>query len=167
MPCLRNLTPAIAASPVRRVHSPAKSSTPTALSVFVDSNVLLYAVSGRPADAGKAACARRVLREEDVVISFQVLQEFYANAVHPRKLALTPAQAAAYCSAWLVFPIAPLGAGTFVRTLEIVKRYQIRNWDAAILAAAAEFGCRIVYSEDLSHGQDYGGVRVENPFLKL
>ncbi|MGH8511848.1 MAG: PIN domain-containing protein [Gammaproteobacteria bacterium] len=112
----------------------------------------------------KAARARQIVREEEVVISFQVLQEFYANAVHPRKLALTPAQAAAYCSAWLVFPVVPLGASTFVRTLEMAMRYQISNWDAAILAAALESGCVLVYSEDLNHGQDYGGVRVENPF---
>lgn len=58
----------------------------------------------------------------------------------------------------------PLGAGTFVRTLEMAMRYQISNWDAAILAAALESGCVLVYSEDLNHGQDYGGVRVENPF---
>ncbi|MDN5870803.1 MAG: PIN domain-containing protein [Nitrococcus sp.] len=112
----------------------------------------------------KAARARQIVREEEVIISFQVLQAFYANAVHPRKLALSPAQAAAYCSAWLAFPVVPLGAGTFVRTLETAKRYRISHWDAAILAAAFEAGCGIVYSEDLNHGQDYGGVRVENPF---
>jgi len=134
------------------------------LTVFADSNVLIYAASGRPADAAKAVRARQIAREEEVVISFQVLQEFYANAVHPRKLALTPAQAAAYCRAWLVFPVAPLGAGTFVRTIETAMRYRISHWDAAILAAALESGCRIVYSEDLNHGQDYGGVRVGNPF---
>lgn len=99
-----------------------------------------------------------------MVISFQVLQAFYANAVHPRKRALTPAQAAAYCSAWLVFSVVPLGASTFVRTLEMAMRYQISNWDAAILAAALESGCVLVYSEDLNHGQDYGGEHVENPF---
>jgi predicted nucleic acid-binding protein len=26
-------------------------------------------------------------------------------------------------------------------------------------------GCAIVYSEDLNHGQDYGGVRIMNPFI--
>jgi predicted nucleic acid-binding protein len=137
------------------------------LSIFVDSNVLLYAASGRAADVSKAACARQLLREEDVVISFQVLQEFYANAVNPRKLALTAPQATAYCSAWLGFTVAPIGASTFVRALELVKRYRISNWDAAILAAAIESGCGIVYSEDLSDGQDYGGVRVVNPFRQL
>lgn len=159
--------PATGINPAPPVLSIAKRSTLTALSVFVDSNILLYAASGRPDDAVKAARARRILREQDIVISFQVLQEFFVNAVHPRKLALTPVQAAAYCRAWLAFPVAPLRASTFVRTLEIATRYQISNWDAAILAAAAESGCRIVYSEDLNHGQDYGGVQVENPFLEV
>jgi hypothetical protein len=35
-------------------------STPPALSVFAASNVLLYAASGRPADAAKAARARQI-----------------------------------------------------------------------------------------------------------
>ena len=55
-------------------------------------------------------------------------------------------------------------ASTFVRALELVTRYRISNWDAAILAAALESGCEFVYSEDLNDGQDYGGVRVVNPF---
>lgn len=151
-------------SQVRPGLSPAKNCTPIALSVFVDSNILLYAASGRPGDASKAARARSILHAEQVVISFQVLQEFYANAVHPRKLALTAAQAAAYCSAWLAFEVAPLGVSTFVRALELVARYRISNWDAAILAAALESACEVVYSEDLNPGQDYGGVRVVNPF---
>jgi predicted nucleic acid-binding protein len=134
------------------------------LSVFADSNILLYAASGRPADAAKAARARQILREQEIVISFQVLQEFYVNAVHPRKLALTAREATAYCGAWLAFHVVPLAAGTFVRTIELGSRYRISQWDAAILAAALEARCVTVYSEDLSDGQDYGGVRVVNPF---
>jgi predicted nucleic acid-binding protein len=38
--------------------------------------------------------------------------------------------------------------------------------DAAILEAARAAGCDVVLSEDLSDGQDYGGVRVENPFAE-
>jgi predicted nucleic acid-binding protein len=44
------------------------------------------------------------------------------------------------------------------------QRYQISYWDAAIIEAARALGCREVLSEDLAHGQDYGGVRVVNPF---
>ncbi len=138
---------------------------PNASIVFVDSNVLLYAASGRRDDAPKTARARVLLTQERVSLSFQVLQEFYANAVNPRKLNLTPVEAVAWCAAWIEYPVASLSVETFVHTLELAHRYRISNWDAAILAAAKQLGCSVVYSEDLSHGQDYDGVRVENPFL--
>ena len=38
-------------------------------------------------------------------------------------------------------------------------------WDAMILAAAQASNARVLYTEDLNHGQDYGGVRAVNPFL--
>ncbi len=41
---------------------------------------------------------------------------------------------------------------------------QIQYWDAAILVAAMRLGARVLYTEDLNHGQTYGSVRVENPF---
>jgi len=44
-------------------------------------------------------------------------------------------------------------------------RWQISYWDAAIIEAARASGCNEVLSEDLNHGQNYGGVRVSNPFL--
>lgn len=44
------------------------------------------------------------------------------------------------------------------------QRFQVSYWDAAILAAARQMGCRTVYSEDLNAGQDYNGVTVINPF---
>ncbi len=137
---------------------------PTGSIAFLDTNVLLYAASGRPDDAPKTARARRLIKEEQVAISFQVLQEFYANAVNAKKLNLSAAEAAKWCAAWMQFPVAAMGLETFVRTLELADRFQISNWDAAILAAADQLDCPVVYSEDLSHGQDYDGVRVENPF---
>ena len=39
------------------------------------------------------------------------------------------------------------------------------HWDATIIAPAQNLGCVTLYSEDMSHGQNYGGVRVNNPFL--
>lgn len=140
---------------------------PNDSNVFVDTNILLYAASGRQGDAPKAARAREILTSGQVSLSFQVLQEFYAKAVSPRKLGMTSAEASAWCTAWIQFPIASLGADTFVRTLELGQRYQISNWDAAIIAAAEQLGCKKVYSEDLNHGQSYDGVYVENPFLGI
>jgi predicted nucleic acid-binding protein len=44
------------------------------------------------------------------------------------------------------------------------RRFGISYWDAAILEASRSLGCDVVLSEDLSDGEDYAGVRVENPF---
>lgn len=140
---------------------------PNASPAFVDTNVLLYAASGRTAGAEKTARALALLTNTQVCLSFQVLQEFYANAVNPKKLGMPPTEAVDWCNAWLQCPVASLSVETFIRTLALVHLYQIGNWDAAILAAAQQLGCTIVYSEDLNHGQDYDGVRVENPFRGL
>jgi predicted nucleic acid-binding protein len=140
---------------------------PNGSTVFVDTNVLVYAADARAESAAKMKRALELLVTEEVCLSFQFLQEFYANAIHPRKLGMTPAEAEVWCKTWLKYPIAALGAETFARALGLIRRYQISNWDAAILAAAKQLGCSIVYSEDLSHGQDYDSVRVVNPFLGL
>ena len=44
--------------------------------------------------------------------------------------------------------------------------HSLSYWDAAILAAAITLGCDAVHSEDMSHMQDYDGVRVINPFVE-
>ena len=65
---------------------------------FVDTNVLLYAVSEVPEEADKRARAREVLTEPDLAASVQVLQEFYHQATRPtrnaRERARVGAQAA-------------------------------------------------------------------------
>ena len=48
--------------------------------------------------------------------------------------------------------------------MSIRQRFSISYWDAAIIQAARALGCEVVLSEDLNDGQDYAGVRVENPF---
>ena len=52
----------------------------------------------------------------------------------------------------------------FNRATEIRGRFGLSYWDAAILAAAKMLGCEAVYSEDMSHEEDYDGLRVINPF---
>ena len=48
--------------------------------------------------------------------------------------------------------------------LDTRRRFQLSYWDAAIIEASRALGCAEVLSEDLGDGQDYGGVRVINPF---
>jgi hypothetical protein len=47
------------------------------------------------------------------------------------------------------------------------ERYRISFRDALILQAAGSAGAGIVYSEYLSHGQQYASLLVRNPLLNL
>ena len=135
---------------------------------FVDTNVLLYAASTAEEDEPKARVARAILDQADVALSTQVLQEFYVQATHRRRSdALTHRQATDLIEAYLRFPVQATTAALVLAALETRQRYQMSYWDAAILEAARAARCPLVLSEDLALGQDYGGVRVENPFLGL
>ena len=134
---------------------------------FLDTNVLVYAASGIPADAPKSAIARVLVCVPGNAISLQVLQEFYNVARHPRKLAFTHAEAVAYCGKWRRFTVLEPTLALFDDALALVERFQVSYYDAAILAAARRLKCKVVHSEDLNDGQDYLGVRVANPFRGL
>jgi len=131
---------------------------------FLDTNVLVYAASGLPADRQKTQIARALASRTDIAISLQVLQEFYVAARHPKKLNLSHAEATAYCRQWRRFPILEPTLELFDDALRLCDRFQIGYYDASIVAAARALGCKVVQSEDLSDGQDYDGVEVVNPF---
>ena len=132
---------------------------------FLDTNILVYAVSRRAEDVKKKAAARSLIQPAGQAISLQVLQEFYRVAVHPKKLGFTHDEAVQFCDGWRkCFTVLEPTLLLFDESLKLCARYQISYFDACILAAAAETGCTIVYSEDLNDGQIYNGVQVVNPF---
>lgn len=132
---------------------------------FVDTNILLYAVSRDPEERHKAARAQGILAERDLALSAQVLQEFYVQATREsRPDRLTHEQAAKLVESFLRFPVADVTTQVVLAALATRQRFLISYWDAAILEAARALGCETVLSEDLSDGQDYAGVVVENPF---
>ena len=132
---------------------------------FVDTNILLYAVSTIPEEAEKGRLAQSVLTDTDIVLSTQVLQEFYTQATRPSRLgALSHLQAVGHIRSLQRFHIEEITVDLVLMALEIRQRFNISYWDAAILAAARTANCDIVYSEDFSHTQDYDGIRIQNPF---
>ena len=134
---------------------------------FVDTNILLYAASKAPREEKKARIARRLLDADDLGLSVQVLQEFYVQATRTtRPDRMTHVQASALVEAFLRFPVQETTLGLMRAAQELSHRFRISYWDAAIIEAARSLGCRMVLSEDLSHGADYGGVRVQNPFRR-
>ncbi|HZM02467.1 MAG TPA: PIN domain-containing protein [Candidatus Saccharimonadales bacterium] len=133
---------------------------------FADTNIFLYAGSKDPADAAKKKIARRLIAFEDIGLSAQVLQEFIAAAASKQRLGIDAAEAKATLGVLVAFPIVPITAGLVLQAWEIKSRYQISYWDAAIIAAAQELSCEVIYSEDLNDGQNYAGVVVRNPFAR-
>jgi len=134
---------------------------------FVDTNVLLYAVSTAPAEGPKASAARRLLEADDLALSVQVLQEFYVQATRSsRKDRLTHEQAALLVEAWLRFPVQETTVPLMQAALETKRRHRISYWDAAVVEAARLLECDTLLSEDLAHGRSYDGVRVVNPFRR-
>ena len=132
---------------------------------FVDTNILLYAVSTAPGEASKAGVARSLLESDDLALSVQVLQEFYVQATRAdRKDRLTHEQAALLLESWLRFQVQETTVPLLRAALETKRRHRLSYWDAAIIEAARLLECEILLSEDLAHGGDYDGVRVRNPF---
>jgi predicted nucleic acid-binding protein len=132
---------------------------------FVDTNVLLYAVSTAGDERPKTERALDILDRDDLVLSVQVLQEFYVQATRPtRDDRLEHEQAVALIESWLRFRVQEMTVSVMRHAVDGAARWGISYWDAAIVEAAREAGCTILLTEDLQDGMDFGGVRVTDPF---
>lgn len=135
---------------------------------FVDTNILIYAASPNHDEATKQDIAVKLLKDEELTMSVQVLQEFYSKVTHPNHPApMSDDLALRFIGSLDGLSVRDITLETFHSAVRISRRYRLSYWDGAILAAARAAGCDAVYSEDLSSEQDYGGVRVINPFENL
>ncbi|MEN9469904.1 MAG: hypothetical protein RL630_1637 [Verrucomicrobiota bacterium] len=133
---------------------------------FADTNILLYSISTVVGEQRKAGIAIALLSSQDITISVQVLQEFYVQATRAsRSNPLPHSTAVAFIQKWRRFQVQEITMEIMRAALDSKERWGISYWDAAILEAARAAGCREVLSEDLSHGQNYGGILITNPFL--
>ena len=133
--------------------------------VFIDTNVLVYANDAR--EPAKQEVALALLAgwagDRGGVISTQCLVEYGAVAL--RKLHQSPPaidEQIAFCVA--TFEVVPVSVVLIRRAVQLALGHTINYFDALMLAAAETSGCQELYSEDLSAGQAYAGVRVVNPF---
>jgi predicted nucleic acid-binding protein len=135
---------------------------------FVDTNVLLYAISRDPVERIKAERSNEILTDRDLALSVQVLQEFYVQATRAsRPDAITHTQAVRLIESFRRFAVQDITVGVMTAALDARARFQLSYWDAAIVEAARTMGCTQVLSEDLNDSQDYAGVQVTNPFREL
>ncbi len=131
---------------------------------FVDTNIFIYAHDLSAGVKGEKAreLIARLFEAGDGAISTQVLIEFYSIAT--KKLSMSSQVAEEIVSDLHVWTLNRPTHADIMKAIGLQHRYAISWWDALIVNSAVELGCGILWSEDLSHGQQYGSITVRNPF---
>jgi predicted nucleic acid-binding protein len=132
---------------------------------FLDTNILIYAE-----DSGMGAKHRisvdlveRLAREDTGALSTQVLAEYYNAAT--KKLRMTSEEAEATIRDLGCWKIHRPSHADIVNAIGLQRRCGIAWWDAMIVNSAMECGAGVLWSEDLSNGQEFGALVVRNPFV--
>jgi predicted nucleic acid-binding protein len=133
--------------------------------LFVDTNIWVRAVdSADPAKRERALEVVAPAKGRDLVVSTQVLTEFYA--VMTRELAVPVSEAEAMVLQLSTLPVVAIDASPVAAAVAGSREWQVSILDALILRAAEVAGCRRLLSEDLADRATYGSVVVENPFAR-
>jgi predicted nucleic acid-binding protein len=137
---------------------------------FLDTNVLIYALD--KADPAKQRVAAQLVRDAMLtgrgIISTQVVQEFLHAARRKFKRPMTITE----CHGHLQNVLDPLCAyfpsiSTYDRALQLNEETGYTLYDALILTAAIESGCRTLLTEDLQHGRQIQSLTIVNPFMDI
>ena len=131
---------------------------------FVDANVFIYARDPRdPAKQRRAKEWRDHLwRDGSGRTSIQALSESYAKL---RRLGgAAPEEIWESVERFLAWKPRAVDEAVLQLARRIEHRYRISWWDSLIVAAAQLQECKILLTEDLQDGMDFGGVKVCSPF---
>jgi predicted nucleic acid-binding protein len=131
---------------------------------FIDTNILIYAEDGGMGSKHQVAVdlLARLAGQDLGVVSIPVLAEYYNAAT--KKLRMTSEEAEETIrdlSGWRIHRPAH---ADIVKAIGLQRRHQLSWWDAMILNSAIESGAGILWSEDLSGGQEFSPLVVRNPF---
>jgi predicted nucleic acid-binding protein len=134
------------------------------VATFLDTNVAVYAH-----DHGAGVKRRQAVElfrspPDRLVVSTQVLSEFYWTVT--RKLAppLRHSQALDATRQLAALPVVVVDGDLVLAAIATAAQHQLALWDAMIVEAAVRGGCHRLLTEDLNAGQEIRGVRIENPF---
>ena len=132
---------------------------------FLDTNILFYSSDKKyPAKQLKAhSLIREHLSDRTGVVSLQVLQEYFVSST--RKLGLDPVVARRRLEIFSRFDLVEPQLSDVLAAIDLHRLHHISYWDALIIHCAKISGCRVVFTEDLQHGQVIDGVRIVNPFV--
>ena len=134
--------------------------------VFVDTNVLLYARDA--SEPVKQPLARHWLDElwtrRIGRSSHQVMHEYYVAVTRKLKPGLTRAEAQADIRDLMTWRPLPADQAMIEDAWWLEGRFELDYWDALVVAAARATRCDRLLTEDLQDGMDLDGLTVTNPF---
>ena len=133
---------------------------------FVDTNILVYAHdrTAGPKHQRAKALIEQLWRSGEGVVSKQVLQELCVSLRRKATVPLPIDEVRQLVQDYLSWEVVVNQPEAIVQALELEARFKLSFWDALIIHAATVSDAAILYSADLSDGQKYGTVTVENPF---
>ena len=136
---------------------------------FIDTNIFIYQLEAL--DPRKSAAADRIVRAGvelgNACISFQVVQECLNTILRKAEITMNTDQTRIYLDTVLapLFAV-PANLSLYHRALGVQSRYGYHFYDALIIGAALEAGCRLLYSEDLNQGQQIENLTIVNSFAE-
>lgn len=135
---------------------------------FLDTNIFVYSFDGQAPQKSLRATEliRGALATGKGIVSYQVVQEFFNVALRRFSQPMAVSDAEQY----LAVTFRPLLAvhsfySLYGDALRLGGKYGLPWYDALIVASAIEGRCSVLYSEDFQHGQEFGDLRIENPFV--
>ena len=134
---------------------------------FIDTNILVYAhLNNEPEKYNKAKFLfEKTLKDKKVVISTQIVNEFYAVM---SKYKYSHNDIVQYITEFsLKANIISISFDTSKKAFYIKEKYKYSWWDSLVLASALESDCKIVYSADMQHEQVIENtLKIVNPFVE-
>lgn len=122
--------------------------------VFLDTNIFVYLYdSDQPVKQARARdLVERFGNSDEIIISTQVLQEFYASVTRKFAKQLSEEETLLATRNLGSLPIVQVSVGMIFEAINLSRRFQLSFWDSLILQAALDSECRLLVSEDLQHG---------------
>ena len=132
--------------------------------ITADTNVFVYLWDA--AAPNKQTTAQAVLAyvgAQGGSVGLQVVGEL--QNILRRKLRRPPVQAAAAARLLIrFFSNFRATEANADESLTLMERGVLSYWDALLVTAARDAGCRIVFSEDMQDGARFGALEIVNPF---
>ena len=137
--------------------------------IFVDTNIFVYAFdNNEPTKQRRSWEILKQAREEiQIVVSTQVLQEFYTVVTRKLEKPLDEEQAESAVKRMVMLPVVQVDVPMVLSAIEASRTFSLSFWDALIVRAAIEGGCERLLTEDLQHGQRIDSLRIENPYQRI